>query len=164
MTEFMDDDKSLASLLNMKKNLLPKATNIAAVVPSENLSSESNGNHWTRHFDPTTQLFYYHDNITQSTQWGKPDGYMDNEDHGLVDSLRSVATFNSKTGAISGIGSSTYFEKHGRQTDREGRQLSAFFDVTSFEENRAEAAEKKRKLQQSGIDWYCIYLLYLILS
>lgn len=42
----------------------------------------------------------------------------------------------------------------GRPDDRQGRQMSAFFDLSTLEKNREEAQRVKKQLQQAkNIDW-----------
>ena len=152
-SEKEDSVASLFDALESKRNEIVSAT--ADSVQSSNqvgttMLGQSSGSSWIKLFDPNSQRFYYANVHSNATQWEVP---LDFTENNLVDSISYSASFNSKTGSISEVGELGYYEKRGRPTDREGRQMSAFFDLSTFEENRAEAAEKKRKLQNSGIDW-----------
>jgi hypothetical protein len=69
-------------------------------------------------------------------------------------SYDSVASFNSQNGRFANAGSETYYEKQGIPADREGRQMSHFFDISSLDENRRQAEQMKRDRQQmKGYDW-----------
>ena len=151
-----DKEDSVASLfdaLETKRNEIISTNSDSTKVGGEEgtaKSNQSSGSSWIKLFDPNSQRYYYANVHTNATQWEIP---LDFTESNLLDSISYSASFNSKTGAISEVGELGFFEKRGRPTDREGRQMSAFFDLSTFEQNRAEAAEKKRKLQTSGIDW-----------
>ena len=153
-SEKEDSIASLFDALESKRNeIVSAATSDSVQTGSQTgtaMSTQSVGSSWLKLFDPNSQRFYYANVHTNATQWEAPADFSESN---LVDSISYSASFNSKTGAISEVGELGYYEKRGRPTDREGRQMSAFFDLNTFEQNRAEAAEKKRKLQTSGIDW-----------
>ena len=147
------EDDSVASLfhaLEHKRNEIINSTQADQDTNPGLSAHDSTDSEWLKLYDPDSQRFYYANTRTNVTQWEVPVELMENT---LVDSISYSASFNSKTGAISEVGEQGYFEKRGRPSDREGRQMSAFFDLSTFEQNRIEAAEKKRKLQTSGIDW-----------
>ena len=158
------DFSALLDIIDSKRKQLPsKAASSSSLLPSS-LPTQATlptiPPKYTKHFDEASQRYYYYNTETLTSQWDEPEDYselvLDSLSHpinSLVESVPSVALFNSKSGAISSIGSQSYFEKQGRATDKEGRQLGVFFDMNTFEKNRAEAAEKKRKLQASGINW-----------
>jgi WW domain len=115
---------------------------------------------WTEYFDPNTNKPYYYNLISKRTQWEKPVGYSSTlsitapnqpEDASTLNSFK--ATFNRKTGAFGTASDLSYWETVGRPTDREGRQMSAFFDISSLDSNRQQAASIKEKLANSNIDW-----------
>eukprot|EP00603_Paraphysomonas_imperforata_P007190 CAMPEP_0114427152 /NCGR_PEP_ID=MMETSP0103-20121206/8186_1 /TAXON_ID=37642 ORGANISM="Paraphysomonas imperforata, Strain PA2" /NCGR_SAMPLE_ID=MMETSP0103 /ASSEMBLY_ACC=CAM_ASM_000201 /LENGTH=351 /DNA_ID=CAMNT_0001596175 /DNA_START=62 /DNA_END=1117 /DNA_ORIENTATION=- len=127
---------------------------------------------WSKQFDPATGLFYYYNFRTGVTQWEVPEGFIDYHvpppsasststsaptSTGTADHLVASSSFNAKTGAFSGAGGDSYWSRVGRQGDREGRQMAAFFDLDSFEQNREEAKRKKQELQhlskKGRIDW-----------
>lgn len=112
---------------------------------------------WIKHFDPTHSLFYYYNYKTGVTQWEEPEGFIEpiiitpslaqNNPLTAEASNGYAATFNSRTGSFSSAGTNSYWESVGRPPDREGRQLSSFFNLTDLERNRAEAKMKKKELQ-----------------
>lgn len=125
---------------------------------------------WTKYFDPKSAKFYYHNAQMNVTQWEAPS-------EGIIDTsfIAPVATavgsssstamptassqyavrasFAASNGSFALPGEGTYWDKVGRPSDRAGRQMAAFFDVSDLERNREEAREKKARLQQSGVDW-----------
>ncbi|RHY00390.1 hypothetical protein DYB36_014380, partial [Aphanomyces astaci] len=64
-----------------------------------------------------------------------------------------VAHMNMLSGRFSGASGDQYFHKQNIPTDKAGRQLSNFFDLTAFEANRAEAKRLKDELKTKNIDW-----------
>jgi WW domain len=147
------DSNSLSALLDIiesKRKVLPQSSGI---VSSSSQIYPDNIPKWSKHFDPSTQLYYYVNNYTSISQWEVPPDFVESGTGGLVSSVSSAASFNAKSGSISAVGVTNHYERQGRAADREGRQLGAFFDLNSFDQNREEAAEKKRKLQNSGINW-----------
>ena len=69
------------------------------------------------------------------------------------------AAFNARTGrfvaAGNNVSAADHWAKAGLESDRAGRQMSAFFDPNTLEENERETKRKKRKLKKlmSGDDW-----------
>ena len=61
------------------------------------------------------------------------------------------ASFNSNSGRFDYSGDGSYWERMGRPDDREGRQMHNFFDISTLENNRKEAEEKKKQLK--NVDW-----------
>ena len=49
--------------------------------------------------------------------------------------------------------SSSFHNRIGQPTDRESRQLGAYFDISQLESNREQAKEKKKELLTKKIDW-----------
>ena len=65
-----------------------------------------------------------------------------------------TASSKSTSSATFALGEgNNYWEKVGRESDKAGRQLSAYFDLNTLDENRAKAAEMKVARQQ-GRDPY----------
>lgn len=124
---------------------------------STTTNSTSSPYDWIKHYDPTHAQFYYYNYKTGVTQWEQPEGFIEPiiitpppaQNLPITAEAASgyAATFNSRTGSFSSAGSKTYWENVGRPTDREGRQLSAFFNLSDLEKNRAEAKMKKKELQ-----------------
>lgn len=117
---------------------------------------------WTEYLDINTGKPYYYNLISKRTQWERPIGYIstlstNDEPTGQQgeDTMSNIfkATFNRKTGAFGTASDASYWETVGRPTDREGRQMSAFFDINSLDSNRQQAATVKEKLANSNIDW-----------
>jgi hypothetical protein len=55
------------------------------------------------------------------------------------------ANFNVKTGRFdSQLGAGDHWSRTGKAADRETRQLSHYFDVSTLDQNRRDAAEQKR--------------------
>lgn len=119
---------------------------------------------WTKLYDPNTGYYYYYNSKTMVSQWEKPEGFVETDapppppSWAPLSSTVSAdyivqATFNKQTGRFSHTGTDSYFEHVGRAPDREGRQMSAFFDLSQLERNREEAKKKKQELLSSSIDW-----------
>ncbi|RHZ06207.1 hypothetical protein DYB37_008861 [Aphanomyces astaci] len=126
---------------------------------------------WQQHFDEKNQRYYYHDTTTNTTQWDPPaDGSAvaavggadwvpataAESSHEPVTSQSEytvVAHMNMLSGRFSGASGDQYFHKQNIPTDKAGRQLSNFFDLTAFEANRAEAKRLKDELKTKNIDW-----------
>lgn len=109
---------------------------------------------WFKYFDITSNKFYYHNPTTNTTQWDIPVDFVDIP----VEPISTPAEYTSSvafcpTKSSVTVGASSYWEKVGRATDREGRQLGAFFDVNSLTENRLEAKRKQKEIREMGIDW-----------
>ncbi|DBA01323.1 TPA: hypothetical protein N0F65_001828 [Lagenidium giganteum] len=127
---------------------------------------------WVQHVDPQTQRFYYHNNVTGQTQWEKPDAPVasaladwvppedptataDRQPRPTVSGVHYVATakFNRLTGRYEQLGGEEYWQATGVAPDREGRQMSHFFDVSQLGKNREEAQRIKEQLKRKNIDW-----------
>lgn len=64
------------------------------------------------------------------------------------------ATFNRSTGRFDYAGDESYFDRNNIPADREGRQMSNFFDLDNLQANREEYKRlKKQRLNTKGIDW-----------
>ncbi|GMF11698.1 unnamed protein product [Phytophthora lilii] len=127
---------------------------------------------WHQHIDAQTQRYYYHNVVTGVTQWTKPDAPIVS---GLADWIppevaesdttragqRTVsgvnyiaqAKFNRLTGKYEQLGGDEYWQNAGIASDRAGRQMSHFFDLTELEKNREEARRRKEQLKRKHIDW-----------
>lgn len=127
---------------------------------------------WQQHVDPQTQRYYYHNVNTGVTQWNKPDapiisGLADWIPPEIPDSNSTAADtkttsganyvarakFNRLTGKYEQLGGDDYWQNAGIASDRAGRQMSHFFDVTELEKNREEARRRKEQLKRKNIDW-----------
>eukprot|EP01041_Mallomonas_annulata_P004412 gene4411-8784_t len=164
-----DDMQKLNSLLDSIDSKLPFSTedNKLCNTNTEKVDDVESPYDWSRQFDPSTNFFYYYNHRTGMSQWERPDGYIDTDvvqsSSTLGPSIDSISTssdytaqasFNAQSGRFSQSGTTSYWDKVGRQGDREGRQMSAFFDIQSLEQNRQEAKDMKKKiLETKGIDW-----------
>ncbi|CEG43741.1 Predicted Rho GTPase-activating protein [Plasmopara halstedii] len=127
---------------------------------------------WQQHFDAQTQRYYYHNVVTGVTQWAKPDapivsGLSDwippqvpEANSTSADTVKNSgeqyvarAKFNRLTGKYEQLGGDDYWKNAGIATDRAGRQMSHFFDMTELERNREEARRRKEQLKRRNIDW-----------
>ena len=54
------------------------------------------------------------------------------------------ATFNSKNGRFDFAGGQSYFERNNIPTDKDGRQMSNFFNLDNLQQNREEYLRKKK--------------------
>mmetsp|Transcript_17894 Transcript_17894/g.17964 ORF Transcript_17894/g.17964 Transcript_17894/m.17964 type:complete len:241 (+) Transcript_17894:53-775(+) len=133
-----------------------------------NISEADSAYDWSCQFDPVTNLNYYYNHRTGKSQWERPEGYIDSTviASGLSNTSTdqfntsssneylSQASFNLQTGRFSQSGTSSYWDKVGRPGDREGRQMSAFFDIQDLDTNRIQAKEKKKEiLEKKNINW-----------
>jgi WW domain len=162
----MDSAAYLDSLLD---NIDRKKKKSAAIETTESTAVTSAGSttgneslvdpialyQWSKYFDSNTNKFYYYNLKTKVTQWEKPPTFED-----IVEApVKCHASFSSTSSSFNIAGEETYFDKVGRPNDREGRQMSAFFDLDSFDKNREEAAKLKLLRQQGkdkamkNIDW-----------
>lgn len=162
---------SLLDAIDSKKRCAGAVPTSTSATETTTASAESPYD-WSKQFDPTTGLFYYYNFRTGVTQWEVPEGFVDYHvpppsaasvssatatSTAVPDHLVASSSFNAKTGAFSGAGGDNYWSRVGRQSDREGRQMAAFFDLDSFAQNREEAKRKKQELQNMSkrgqIDW-----------
>ncbi|EQC35658.1 hypothetical protein SDRG_06942 [Saprolegnia diclina VS20] len=138
-----------------------------------NVGASGNTARWQQHYDTNTQRYYYHDSETGTTQWEVPtEGGIaaGNADWVPVDAQAAAANasiasrvgydYSSTAGMslVSGRFASAgldndYWAKAGVPSDKAGRQMSNFFDMTAFEANRAEAKRMKEALQKKNVDW-----------
>ncbi|KAG1703147.1 hypothetical protein DVH05_008059 [Phytophthora capsici] len=127
---------------------------------------------WQQHIDAQTQRYYYHNVVTGVTQWNKPDAAIVS---GLADWIPpdvpesdstgagqktvsgvnyvAQAKFNRLTGKYEQLGGDDYWENAGIASDRAGRQMSHFFDMSELEKNREEAVRRREQLKRKNIDW-----------
>lgn len=150
----MDSAAKLASLLDQidssKKNEDDKAPRLISV--------------WYEFFDQKSQKSYYHNYVTNQTQWDKPD--TDRAEIippvSLTDTSSDIpverAFFSKASGRFSHAGSQSYWQKMGREDDKAGRQLGVFMDLSTLEENREEAkrmkeAARQRSGKRGDVDW-----------
>ncbi|KAG9402800.1 hypothetical protein AC1031_006349 [Aphanomyces cochlioides] len=132
---------------------------------------------WQQHFDAKTQRYYYYDTQTGTTQWEPPaEGAVaagsadwvpadvnqgDNASGPVTEQneYTMVAQMNLLNGRFAGSGqagdmtTNSYFQRQGVPTDKAGRQMANFFDLSSFEANRAEAKRIKEELKTKNINW-----------
>jgi hypothetical protein len=111
---------------------------------------------WRVALDPASNKQYYYNHRTNAVQWERPAAFADPPAApapAAAPDYTAVASFSSRNGAFSSGGTSSYWDQVGRANDREGRQMSTYFDMTSFEKNREDAKRKKEDLQNSGTDW-----------
>lgn len=114
---------------------------------------------WKKYWDETQQKYYYFNSKTQKTQWEVPEeaNWLPSSEETTQDKFMDYTTaakFNRVTGRFDALGGEEYFAKAGIPTDRAGRQMSAFFNMTEFEKNREEYKRKKLQLQTTkSIDW-----------
>jgi hypothetical protein len=110
-----------------------KASTLSTIPLPKALESTSSPFDWIRQYDVTYGQNYYYNYKTGVSQWEQPEGFVETTTYSStpVVSLPSsatpaqyAATFNSKTGEFSTIGTGTYWDKMGRSNDREGRQMS----------------------------------------
>jgi hypothetical protein len=72
------------------------------------------------------------------------------------------ATFNSKNGRFDGMGDQGYFERNAIPPDKDGRQMSHFFDLGSLDANRAEYLQKKKYVAAArarATEYRCVCIL-----
>ncbi len=149
----------LESLLNVIDTTIVASKRKIEEVTAEPVSKILESPVFIKYFDTTSGKDYYYNTATGQTQWDRPAEYsevLSNEQQNKQSKgseYSSIACFRSKNGSFSVANHSSYWESVGRQTDKEGRQLSAFFDLNEFEKNRAEAKIKKEKFQNSNINW-----------
>jgi hypothetical protein len=98
---------------------------------------------WSKQLDTSTGYYYFYNFRTGQSQWEQPSNYIDTSQYSSANSLYAssvtlgtsdigggaVATFNAKTGSFSSSGQKSYWEQVGRQTDREGRQMSGIIKI-----------------------------------
>ncbi|KAK1948343.1 WW domain-binding protein 4 [Phytophthora citrophthora] len=128
---------------------------------------------WQQHIDAQTQRYYYHNVATGVTQWNKPDAAIvsgladwippevpesDSTGAGQKKTVSGVnyiaqAKFNRLTGKYEQLGGDDYWQNAGIASDRAGRQMSHFFDMSELEKNREEAVRRKEQLKRKNIDW-----------
>jgi hypothetical protein len=65
----------------------------------------------------------------------------------------ATAKFNRLSGRFEKLGGEEYFETRGVAADREGRQMSHFFDIQQLEKNRQDAKRIKEDLKRKNVDW-----------
>jgi hypothetical protein len=138
----------------------------SVAVEDELISNTKPTTVFTKYFDSTSGKFYYHNTLTNVTQWETPsDGIIDTSFIAPISSSSTTssssssysvrANFTATNGSFASVGDGSYWDKVGRPDDRAGRQMAYFFDVSELERNREEAREKKIRLMQqsSNVDW-----------
>ncbi|KAJ8604223.1 hypothetical protein CTAYLR_009777 [Chrysophaeum taylorii] len=121
--------------------------------------SASQQTKWVKHSDPDSGVPYFFNSDTNETQWDVPaEGFIDATVFGTTASTQNVedpyastASFGVRTGQFTSGEGATYWDTVGRPNDREGRMMSHYFDLSTLEQNRKEAEEKKKKLKK--YDW-----------
>lgn len=66
---------------------------------------------------------------------------------------KCYAKMNKVTGRFNKRGGAEYWYSKGISSDKAGRQLSTFFNMSTFEKNREDAKKRKLKLQNSSVNW-----------
>jgi WW domain len=113
---------------------------------------------WRKCMHPTSRRAYYCNEQTGISQWEQPDDYIDLQ--AVLSSSTTTrsssgttaranyaqgANFNVRTGRFdSQLGTGDHWSRTGKAADRETRQLSHYFDVSTLDQNRRDAAEQKR--------------------
>lgn len=117
--------------------------------PSEAKSAPSPFD-WIQYFDAKSMRYYYYNTKIQKTQWEIPPCSF--IPYHSISEPQNVAS--QRVAFNTGSGSFCNDDTLHRPRDREGRQMSAFFDISTLEENRKEAKAKKDKLSSNkSIDW-----------
>jgi hypothetical protein len=151
------------------------AARLAAILGTINSSSSSQEKKdsifdWLRYIENTSGSSYYYNLRTNQTQWAKPECFGEGEDAKLVHPCNSTVessdnvsysistrpVVESKEGLVPSLSSSNslHYSVRGLETDKAGRQMAHFFDVGTLDENRKEAARKRKALQDDkSIDW-----------
>ena len=128
---------------------------------------------WASFVDPTSKKTYYHNYSTGVTQWDKPEGFVEvvassssallPDPEAVVEdeialsakNYQATASFNKANGRFANMGDDTYWQRHGRQNDKAGRQIQAFIGIDELEKNREETKAKKAEVQEKmkKLDW-----------
>ncbi|KAJ1454812.1 hypothetical protein M885DRAFT_617666 [Pelagophyceae sp. CCMP2097] len=118
---------------------------------------------WEKHSDPATYVPYFFHAATQRTQWEPPaEGFEDrtvsvastvDADAAALNAgyYSQSASFNTQSGRFGLSGGQDYWASVNRPSDREGRMMSHYFDLSTLEQNRKEAQANKGKA--STVDW-----------
>ncbi|GMF59478.1 unnamed protein product [Phytophthora fragariaefolia] len=176
VTQQVLDPSGNLSKLNAILNGIDSSTPSVAVSADESGATEDAPRkakaEWQQHVDAQTQRYYYHNVVTGVTQWNKPDApivsgladwippevpeaNMPQARQKTVSGVNYVAQakFNRLTGKYEQLGEDEYWQNAGMASDRAGRQMSHFFDMTELEKNREEARRRKEQLKRRHIDW-----------
>lgn len=104
------------------------------VINMEHIEKKQIDYDWSKQYDQSSCCYYYYNFRTGLSQWEQPDNYMDTSQYSSFSSAvpvasdatstAAVATFNARTGSFTSSGIDSYWQQVGRQTDREGRQMS----------------------------------------
>lgn len=117
------------------------------------LGTSGTSNKWVKHSDPESGIPYFFNTTTNETQWEVPaEGFIDATVFGptastKVDDYAATASFNSRAGTFTAGDGSSYWQTHNMPSDREGRMMAQYFDLSTLEQNRKEAQEKKQKVR-----------------
>ena len=104
---------------------------------------------WFKYYDTSSSKHYYHNIETQVTQWDVPNDYVEpiltdtllpsmHSSNLTNTSYKATASFTNDKGVFSTSGEGSYWDKVNRPDDKAGRQMSAFFDISTLEQNREE--------------------------
>ncbi|CAH0515331.1 unnamed protein product [Peronospora belbahrii] len=171
--QVLDPSGNLSKLNTILSDIDSKAPLAAANGDGETASdaSQIETAEWQQHIDAQTQRYYYHNMVTGATQWNKPDAPIvsglanwippevpESNSTGRDKTISGVnyvarAKFNRLTGKYEQLGGDDYWQNVGIASDRAGRQMSHFFDMTGLEKNREEALRRKEELKRKNIDW-----------
>ena len=112
---------------------------------------------WVKHADPETGVPYFVNLETNESQWEVPlEDFVDatvfgpaakTQNAGPYEDYAVQASFNARTGQFGSADATTYWEATGRPNDKDGRMMAHFFDVSTLEQNRLEAEEKRKKVR-----------------
>ena len=149
-----------APILTMDASRAPAVAEYARLFATPARAAESA---WVKHADPATGVPFFFNKLTQCTQWDVPsEGFTEGSvavPHGalatpLADAALDYsarASFNAQTGRFDSADGQSYWDSVGRPNDREGRMMSHYFDLSTLEQNRAEAEVLKQRLRTH--DW-----------
>ena len=115
---------------------------------------------WCQYCDNTSGKFYYYNLVNKITQWEKPKNFIEPiiiptqpVQSSSLSYFDCTASFNTKNGSFQSSSETDHWETTGKSSDRATRQMSAFFDVSKFDENREQAKKIREDLKKSNIDW-----------
>jgi WW domain len=153
-----------ASFIVQESSEVSKLSSILDRIGRSSSDSEATAN-WRKCIDPTSRRAYYYNEQTGVSQLEQPDDYIDLQ--AVLSSSTTVcndsgstsradyaqgANFNVRTGRFdSQTGTGDHWSRTGKAADRETRQLSHYFDVTTLNQNRRDAAEQKRQRSSQGL-------------
>ncbi|KAF4139512.1 WW domain-containing protein [Phytophthora infestans] len=172
--QVLDPSGNLSKLNAILSGIDSSAPSTTAIVDGEGdaATTRTAKAAWQQHVDAQTQRYYYHNVVTGVTQWNKPNAPVvsglakwippevpeldsSGPSQKTVSGVNYVAQakFNRLTGKYEQLGGDEYWQSAGMASDRAGRQMSHFFDMSELEKNREEARRRKEQLKRKNIDW-----------